>query len=291
MAEFHVLNLGAGVQSTFTYLRYGNPDGPQLFQYAVFADTQEEPADVYRHLRWLQSLEARGYPPILIGSKGKLGDHLKAGTNSTGGRFASIPAFTKALGDEREGRTRRQCTKEYKIEVIDRVIRRQILGLQPRQRIPRGVHVVHYIGISLDEMRRSFRILKRYEGVKWASVRFPLLEARITRGQCRAWFKESGAVPHAVPRSACVFCPFHSDEEWVRLQREDPEAFARAVEIDEALRVPGNVVNRNMDKPLYLHRSCHPLGRIDFVALEEIVKQQPFLSPSFIEECEGMCGV
>lgn len=293
MAEFSVLNLGAGVQSTYTYLRYGDPDraGGPLFSYAIFADTQEEPGAVYEHLAWMQSLEARGYPRILIASKGKLGDHLKVGVNSTGGRFASIPAFTKAPGDEREGRTRRQCTSEYKIEVIDRVIRRQILGLQPRQRIPRSVHVYQFIGISLDEMRRSFRIMKRYEEIKWSSVRFPLLEDRITRAQCQAWFRDSGVVPHVVPRSACVFCPFHTDEEWVRLQLEDPAAFARAVEIDDALRVPGNVVNRSMDKPMFLHRSCQPIRSIDFVALEEIVRKQPYLSPAFIEECEGMCGV
>ena len=44
----HILNLGAGVQSTALYLMA--IDGEvQKFDYAIFADTQDEPADVYKH--------------------------------------------------------------------------------------------------------------------------------------------------------------------------------------------------------------------------------------------------
>lgn len=53
----------------------------------IFADTQEEPESVYRHLEWLKSL---GGPPILIDTAGKLGDDLIHGKNSTGQRFTSI---------------------------------------------------------------------------------------------------------------------------------------------------------------------------------------------------------
>ncbi|NBW19669.1 MAG: hypothetical protein EBR82_68020 [Caulobacteraceae bacterium] len=51
----HILNLGAGVQSTALYLM--SLDGEvQKFDAAIFADTQEEPEDVYRHLEWMESL-------------------------------------------------------------------------------------------------------------------------------------------------------------------------------------------------------------------------------------------
>ena len=39
--------------------------------YAIFADTQEEPESVYSHLEWLKSL---GGPPILTDTAGKPGD-------------------------------------------------------------------------------------------------------------------------------------------------------------------------------------------------------------------------
>ena len=46
---------------------------------------------------------------------------------------------------------RRQCTAEYKIEVVNRTIRRELLGLKPRQRIPKDVLIHQYFGISTDE--------------------------------------------------------------------------------------------------------------------------------------------
>ena len=54
--EYHILNLGAGVQSTRLYLEYE-------YDAAIFADTGEEPQAVYRHLEWLQSVRRT---PILI---------------------------------------------------------------------------------------------------------------------------------------------------------------------------------------------------------------------------------
>ena len=43
---------------------------------------------------------------------------------------------------------RRQCTAEYKINVFEQVIRRQVVGLEYRQRMPKGVKVVQYFGLS-----------------------------------------------------------------------------------------------------------------------------------------------
>jgi hypothetical protein len=109
---YHILNLGAGVQSTALYLMFVNDEMDDALDCAVFADTQEEPEPVYRHLEWLRSL---GGPPILIDTAGKLGDDLINGKNSTGQRFASIPAFTSATPGQTGGMLRRQCTSEYKI--------------------------------------------------------------------------------------------------------------------------------------------------------------------------------
>jgi hypothetical protein len=84
------------------------PDPPIKLDAAIFADTGEEPEAVYRHLEWLQSLNG---PPILVRSVGRLGDDLVNGRNSTGGRFASIPAFTTKDEGGTVGITRRQCSK------------------------------------------------------------------------------------------------------------------------------------------------------------------------------------
>jgi hypothetical protein len=252
----------------------------ERFDLAVFADTQEEPEPVYAHLEWLKSL---GGPPILTDTAGRLGDDLIHGQNSTGQRFASIPAFTSAEPGRPGGMLRRQCTAEYKINVVERVIRRRVVGLEHRQRMPKGVRVVQYFGLSFDEPRRVTKVRNRFVGHPWAEARFPLFDLEMSRSDCVAYLK-GRAIPHEVPRSACVFCPYRSNAEWRHLRDTDPSGWARAVEVDEALRRPGTVANRNLVESIYLHRSCLPLVEVDLGGRDVTggVAQ---------EECEGMCGL
>jgi hypothetical protein len=178
---------------------------------------------------------------------------------------------------------RRQCTREYKIDVVERAIRRELLGLRPRQPAPHDVVVYQYFGISLEEAGRAARAYKRFEGRRWTQPVFPLLEMGWSRTDCRIWLE--GRAPNPVPKSACVCCPFRTDKEWAAMKRSDPTGFARAVEIDEALRRDGNIVNRGLDQRLYLHRSCLPLARIDFTQ-----GRDETLHPLTTRECHGVCG-
>lgn len=281
MTTYRILNLGAGVQSTTVYLLALAGEIP-TFDKAIFADTQDEPQAVYDHLAWLRSL---GGPEIMVVSRGRLGDDLVSGTNSTNHRFAAIPVFMqephKATGTT--GIARRQCSAEYKIAPIERTIRRQILGLKPRARIPSGVKIEQVFGISIDEERRAFAIRKRLMMNKWsAEPDFPLITKHWSRGRCIAWLK--GRVPHETPRSACVFCPFRNDEEWARLKATDPAGWARAVEIDHAIRLPTSSRAKDRRLKAYLHRSGQPLADVDLDAKGAML-------PGFSRDCEGMCGV
>lgn len=287
MKEFHVLNLGAGVQSTTLYLQSMRGKCPR-FDVAIFADTMDEPGAVYEHLEWLKSLDG---PPILVRSAGRLGDDLLRGRNTTGGRFAAIPAFTTADNGATVGRTRRQCSKEYKTEVIERAIRRDVLGLRPRQRCPwKSVLVHQYFGISYDERSRASRIYELFIDKRGYQCHFPLMERGWTRANCIEWLQDHGNVPHEVPRSACVYCPFHSDLEWSKLKTANGADWARAVEVDAALRSSGAVANRDMDQTMYVHRSCKPLTQIEFHPRENYKEMQLGLT-GFGLECEGVCGV
>jgi hypothetical protein len=281
--EYHILNLGAGVQSTTLYLLNMMGTIMPKFDLAIFADTQEEPKAVYEHLKWLQSL---GGPEIWVRTAGSLGANLMIGENSTKQRFVSIPAYTAVEGAKKAtGLIRRQCTSEYKILVIDRAVRYDLLGLSKRKWWPKNATVHHYFGISVDEARRSKNIIKNHENFKNKRVpHFPLLELNWTRGDCQNFLKEH--VPHPVPRSACVFCPYKSNYEWL-LTKQDPEAWARAVQIDRALRTPGNVLNRNMNQKMYLHNSAKPLEEINF---EELIITDKSV-PGFAKECTGGCGL
>lgn len=278
--QYHVLNLGAGVQSTCLYLMFLNGELDEKLDYAVFADTGEEPSAVYHHLEWLRSLSG---PPILTDTAGKLGDDLVSGKNGAGQRFASIPAFTSGVEGVTGGMLRRQCTSEYKVEVVEKIIRRQILGLAYRQHVPRDVRLVQYFGLSCDEPRRVAKVTNRFRGHKWTEARFPLFDLEMSRGDCVSYLREQ-SIPHEVPRSACVFCPYRSNTEWRHLRDTDPDGWARALEIDEALRRPGTIANRKMEQKIYVHRSCVPLAKANLDDRDRTggVAQG---------ECEGMCGL
>lgn len=285
MKERHILNLGAGVQSTTLYLMDANgelldlEDGPVKFDVAIFADTQEEPSTVYDHLAWLA--EVPGGCPILTGTAGKIGDDLMKGVNGTGQRFATIPAYTSVKGSGVVGKTRRQCTSEYKISVVERIIRRKVLGLEPRKRIPKDVELYQYMGFSFDEPGRAANARQRFLERGWSKVRFPLFEEMMSRHDCRNYLEKR--VPHRVPRSACVFCPYKSNLEWRELKANDPNGWARAVEVDEGMRKPGAICNRGLEADLYIHRSCKPLKDCSLDA-----SQGEF---DFQAECEGGCGL
>lgn len=280
MNEYHVLNLGAGVQSTALFLLAREPDAKFRFDLAIFADTGEEPAAVYAHLDYLKAL---GTPEIWVRSAGKLGDDLIHGRNSTGQRFVSIPAFTKSA-EGKVGMVRRQCTAEYKIEVVNRAVRRELLGLQPRQRIPKDTVIHQYFGISTDEAGRAERAKKRFAGVKHTIPHWPLIDLGWSRKDCVAYLRDK--LPHEVPKSSCVFCPFRTNQSWRQLKQTDPAGWGRAVEIDAALRDKNSVATRGFRQELFVHRTCTPLPLIDFDALAPNT-----IDPMTTGECQGMCGL
>lgn len=292
--EYHILNLGAGVQSTTLYL-LGCGENPEYrYDYAVFADTQAEPKAVYKHLAWLRSL---GGPPILTATAGSLKENLLQGRNAAGqklshGSFTSIPCFTALDHATRPadydplkeaGRIGRQCTRDYKSDVVKKVIREVILGLRPRKHVPRRLKVYQYLGISTDEASRSVRIRERFaKDVKWSTPVFPLLEKGWTRRGCKEFLK--ARVPHPVPRSACTFCPYKDDTEWADLKNTSPEEWAEVVELDRRLRDDARC-SKNLNDRLYLHRKCIPLEMVD------LSNPQPAKLDQFsLFDCLGMCG-
>lgn len=270
-----ILNLGGGVQSTTLYLMAIKGEIAPI-DCAIFADLGEEPKSVYAHMEWLKSL---GGPTIHVVSAGILGNDLIRGINSTGQRFAPIPAFTAQNEGEPLGKTRRQCTSEYKILPIERFTRRTLLGLAKGARIKDKVTQI--FGISLDEAGRATRIKMNSPG--WSIPEFPLCDKMMTRKDCVKWLQDY-KVPHKVPRSACVFCPYKSNNEWLLLRQNDFDGWNRAVEIDNALRVEGSVYNRNLNEKLYLHKSCRPLSEVH---LTDDDKGQS----GFNLECEGGCAL
>lgn len=279
-----ILNLGAGVQSTTLYL--WGLDGQLKIDLAIFADTGDEPEAVYRHLDFLLSLNG---PPIEIvkACNNSLGDNLIAGMNATGqknDRHVSIPTFLSIGDGAAPAFGRRQCTAEYKIRPIDQRVR-ELCGLEKGQRCKQQL-AVQIMGLSFDEPKRVANVKGRFESVAWSKPEFPLFDEYMTRADCVEYLRKR--LPnYEVPRSACVYCPFHSDAEWAAI-KASPNDWARAVEIDNAIRDKTSVCNQHTRATQYLHRSCLPLVEIDFKPKADDPQKKLNFSTF---DCEGMCGV
>jgi len=265
-AKLRVLSLGAGVQSSTMALMAAHGEIGPMPDCAIFADTGAEPAGVYDHLQFLMSGNVLPFP-IHVVNNGNLYEDLMKGMNSTENRFASIPFFTVHKG--KNGMARRQCTSEYKITPINRMVSKLLDGKKKKG------SVEMWIGISQDEVLRI-----RPSRVQYIVNRFPLIEVGINRSGCLEWLKKHG-YPDP-PKSACTFCPYRSDASWRKMKGDDVDAWNQALEVDAALRLHSS----RLDAKLFLHSLRKPLSEVDLSTAEE--KGQPDL---FNNECEGMCGV
>lgn len=265
------LSLGAGVQSSTLALMaaVGEIEPPDC---AIFADTGWEPKAVYAHLTWLET--QLPFPVHRVSAGNFREDAVRLATHGKQGAHGSRaqPPFHMRLKNGDPAMSARQCTRDYKVAPIRRK-QRELLGLRPGQRAPRHVAVEVWIGISLDEAHR----MKPAQDA-WQRNHYPLVEARMTRADCLGWLERHG-YPRP-PKSACIGCPFHSDEQWLALT---PEEFADAVAFEASVQA-GGIGFANATP--YLHSSLVPLDRVDFSRRDP--KRQPDL---FGNECEGMCGV
>lgn len=279
---YRALSLGAGVQSSVLALLLSQSD-PQLIDLgyskpdaAVFADTGWEPEYVYVHLEWLE--KQLDFPLIRV-SSGDLRRNLKRGRTVTGHRFVDVPFFVVGE-DGKKGMLRRQCTNHYKIEPIYRHIRRLAGGKRGRP-FPKGSHVEMWLGISLDEVGRM-----KPSREPWVDHRWPLVDRGMTRRDCAEWF--AAHYPERwLPRSACVICPYRSDDHWLELKRSEPDSYEEAVKFDRWLRnSKTNPVRLLLNGRPYLHPARRPLATV--IAEKEKVADS---TNYFNEECQGLCGV
>jgi hypothetical protein len=318
MSPIHVLSLGAGVQSSC--LDIGAHDGfftPKPIA-AIFADTQEEPREksqsLYDWLGWLEekSSSIKHYR-VTRGSLGK--DSVIVHTSKKSGRKyikAMIPAYLQQP-DGKIGLLGRICTVDYKIVVVIRKIREIVgrpalaawrkkhkaalkvwneqvakrkkknptysfdLEFRSYQKLQSDPLIIQWIGISADEAERQ-----KDSRVPWIKHYYPLIEKNMTRQDCVSWMLKNG-YPEP-PRSACVFCPFHSDKEWLRI-KSCPKDWNRVVEFERQLQDAASRQNALTGKP-FLHKSCKPIDQVDFTNAKGY--EQISL---FGNDCEGLCGV
>jgi hypothetical protein len=256
--KLNVISLGAGKQSS--YMLLNALDGKYKYKpdLAIFSDTGCEPKYVYSYLDWLMSYVKDKYNfDIVKVMKGDLVADVELFLNGHSSRVAMLP-----LRLEGDGMVQRQCTMDYKIAPLRKYL----------QKIRNNQKVRLWIGISIDEMERA-----KDSPVKYIEHWYPLLENKVSIDQIIHWYKTTNM--REPGKSACVICPFHSDNYWRTFKKQFPQEFEWACDFDDKIRN-----YKGLKKRAYLSKHLIPLRDIDFT-------QEPSLFPDLIEDCHGLCGL
>ena len=256
MNPIHILSLGAGVQSSTLALMAAAGEVLPMPVAAIFADTGDEPKEVYV---WLEKL--RGMLPFLIHtvSRSRLSEHILEWGHS------QIPCFTRSDETGKATLGKRQCTKHWKIVPIQNGMR-AATGLK-RVKLSAG-HFVSWIGISTDEADRI-----KDSRVRWIKNRYPLIEKKMSRRDCQKWLAHRGLV---VPKSACVYCPLRAPRQFRATKDAGGYDWETVLRVSRILEARGE----------FLTSSLLPIDQVAFSTEEERGQ-----GSAFGNECEGMCGV
>lgn len=257
-----IISLGVGVQSSALYYMSSMGEIDRC-DHAVFADTGGEKTKTLEYYEFLLNWQRENDGITLHKSSYKnLKADLLTQVNSSGNRFAPIPAFT--MNDGKKGMLRRQCTNEYKIMQVNKKIR-EILHLKGKSRFP---VIEIYQGITVDEATRM-----NIPQEKWKINVYPFCGYKVyadgncvkigskimSRNDIFNWYKEMDLpIPE---KSSCVFCPFQSDQNWLRLKKTEPQDFAMACKVDKKIR---DSSMKGIKSKIYLHDSLKPLSEVNF---------------------------
>lgn len=192
-------------------------------------------------------------------------------------RVSMIPVWFMGADGKRQP-LNRQCTVDFKIEIVAKHIR-QYLNVRSLKR--NTVRI--WQGISMDEIKRtkkkgyslfpeSFRVNHlpyighyaniTYPDFKWESYSRDKITEKI--------FIANGIkVP---PKSSCFFCPFHDIEQWYDLYKNDSACWEMACLLDDSIRNYNTPTESLISGPFFLYNGLIPLREIDFEKARELNK-------------------
>ena len=114
------------------------------------------------------------------------------------------------------GRLPTYCSGYWKRDVVERWLQ------------SRGVEETdQWLGFSWDERNRVGQ-----DHRPWCHLKYPLIDRLITRSGCLMLVQKAG-LPEP-PKSRCWMCPHQNAEEWREI-RDDPEEWAAAIALDDAI--------------------------------------------------------
>jgi hypothetical protein len=279
----NIISTGAGVQSSTLNFMAEKGILPKPTA-SIFGDTVGEPIKVYEYLEYLKTQISF---PLYTVSKGDLKkDSLEIKVSKkTGKRYMKgiIPAFV-LNPDGTKGILGRKCTADYKIYEVQKKTK-QILGKQVLKEW-KSKHKLAYKEWNLSKTEKRSCAFWAWDEMQ--SDPLVLMWIGISLDEIHRMNESKVPFIKNVfpPRSACKYCPFHSDEEWIDLKLNSPDEFKECVIYERDLQEAA----RNQDALIgipFLHESCVPLDQVDFTKKREGYQQLNL----FANECTGLCGV
>lgn len=216
----------------------------------VFADTQTEPPAVYDNVAYWR---ARGHD-IRVVTAGDLSERMDV-----------IPLYVRGKSKAR------QCTRDYKVmpvrdAILDYLVSADLASINAagRRRVRPGVKVQQHIGFSSSEL---YRVARKSYNPSWLVNAYPLIDLGMTTADCIRLLRAGG---HPVVRSACLFCPFTSDE---RYKGMPPSERAAVVAYDERLRSTEFLSLHPKLAGASIHRTGRPMADV-FARLDALPVQR-----------------
>jgi hypothetical protein len=270
-----VVSYGGGVQSTaLLVLAAQGRIGPyDAFLFSNVGDDSEHPATL-RYVREVAMPFAAEHGVTLHELRKTFQRGPRAGQVDTlwtrlmrkGSRSLPIPVRMPETGAPGT----RSCTADYKIGVTGRWMKEHGATLENPCRVA--------LGISTDEIQRAKPGIDPVDPYQFRE--YPLLELGLSRLDCVNVIARAGLeVP---PKSSCFFCPFTRPSRFQTMRHQEPDLFAKCVELERTLNERRVTLGRD---PVYLTRFGRPLDEV--TSPDE---QLSFDLPSDGADCEsGWC--
>ena len=215
-----------------------------IYDLVVFCDLGKEPPWVLRQVEFIRAACQAARIKFVVLESPLYQDYLQDFGKH---RVVSIPFWTIAP-DGKKGKMMRNCTLDYKIGLIQKYVRWELLGYKKGQRTKAEdlkAHEMH-IGFSAEESRRCSK-----NPHKMFVNHFPLVEMGLERKDNYAYIRDVWGLE--TKASACTFCPFHRNYFFQHLKDIDQREYMDLVEFDEMLEK--EQPNTMIQSKLYISRS------------------------------------
>jgi hypothetical protein len=248
-----IVSFGGGVQSTAMVVLAAQ--GKIEVDAFVFSDTGFEQSIVFDFLEkyTLPMLEKAGIP-FYIAKCEEFAGKLHGKTT-----YANwlLPPFFHLDGDSEIGRLPAYCSTNWKRKIIERFLKKEYDAKRYEL----------IMGFSIYEMHRAGRM----KSTKKYQYKFPLLDLKMSRGDCVALVNRTFNAPP--PRSSCYFCPNHTQHEWHEVMNSKDRE--KVIEVDRMIRT--TILD---GVTCYLTADCKPIDEIEFDEKNESI---------FSRFCAGGC--